>query len=161
MRDINFRSYSGESHFPWGRRGENREGAVAWYLRNPGGEGRGYPRGPGKLGPGHCPGVPELGALMFPGGAISASQALTAAIRCLARGEEVKRLPGRSGGYAFPWSPVRWFCPPAGRTDQQEFHHAKNMGCFASKLGIYDMMFKSEEPYLAWRSKREGNAHRE
>ena len=57
-------------------------------------------------------------------------------------------------GYAFPWSPVRWFWGAAA-TDQHEFHHSKNMGCFASKLGIYDAMFDSEAPYRAWRAKRD------
>lgn len=57
-------------------------------------------------------------------------------------------------GYEFPWSPVRWFWFSA-RTDQHEFHHSKNMGCFASKLNIYDKIFDSEEPYLKWRSKRD------
>ena len=56
-------------------------------------------------------------------------------------------------GYAFPWSPVRWFVF-AARTDQHEFHHSRNMGCFASKLNIYDALFKSEQPYLDWRAKR-------
>ncbi|GMI07962.1 hypothetical protein TrVE_jg13305 [Triparma verrucosa] len=58
-------------------------------------------------------------------------------------------------GYSFPWSPVRWF-PLAGLTDQHEFHHSKNMGCFASKLGIYDMIFKSDTVYNKWKAKREG-----
>ena len=56
-------------------------------------------------------------------------------------------------GYAFPWSPVRWF-PFANQTDQHEFHHSKNLGCFASKLNIYDKIFDSEKPYLEWRAKR-------
>lgn len=50
-------------------------------------------------------------------------------------------------GYQFPWSPVRWFWT-AARTDQHEFHHSHNMGCFASKLAIWDMCFDSERPYL-------------
>lgn len=56
-------------------------------------------------------------------------------------------------GYAFPWSPVRWF-PLASQTDQHEFHHSRNMGCFASKLNIYDKLFDSEAPYLEWRRKK-------
>jgi methylsterol monooxygenase len=56
-------------------------------------------------------------------------------------------------GYAFPWSAVRWF-PFCGLTEHHEFHHAINMGCFASKLNIYDKLFNSESKYLAWRSKR-------
>lgn len=61
-------------------------------------------------------------------------------------------------GYAFPWSPVRWFWLAAA-TDQHEFHHSKNLGCFASKLGLYDRLFKSDLKYLAWRAKREQKAH--
>lgn len=56
-------------------------------------------------------------------------------------------------GYEFPWSPVRWF-PFAAATSMHEFHHSNNMGCFASKLSIYDRLFNSEEPYLKWRAKR-------
>mmetsp|Transcript_9397 Transcript_9397/g.12327 ORF Transcript_9397/g.12327 Transcript_9397/m.12327 type:complete len:297 (-) Transcript_9397:213-1103(-) len=56
-------------------------------------------------------------------------------------------------GYEFPWSPVRWFWFSA-RTDQHEFHHSKNLGCFASKLNIYDKIFDSEKHYLIWRAKR-------
>ena len=52
-------------------------------------------------------------------------------------------------GYKFPWSPVRWF-PGASQTDQHEFHHSKNMGCFASKLNIYDKIFGSEAAYVEW-----------
>jgi sterol desaturase/sphingolipid hydroxylase (fatty acid hydroxylase superfamily) len=48
---------------------------------------------------------------------------------------------------------VRWF-PFCGLTEHHEFHHAINMGCFASKLNIYDKLFNSESKYLAWRSKR-------
>jgi len=58
-------------------------------------------------------------------------------------------------GYEFPWSPVRWFWL-AARTDMHEFHHSKNMGCFASKLSVNDTLFKSEAPYLLWRTKQEG-----
>jgi hypothetical protein len=28
------------------------------------------------------------------------------------------------------------------------------MGCFASKLGLYDMLFKSDKVYNNWRAKR-------
>lgn len=62
-------------------------------------------------------------------------------------------------GYAFPWSPVRWF-PLAAATEQHEFHHSKNMGCFASKLSIYDTLFKSEHPYLKWRAARDARAEK-
>ena len=61
-------------------------------------------------------------------------------------------------GYEFPWSPVRWF-PFAASTAMHEFHHAKNMGCFASKLNIYDKIFDSEQPYLKWRAARDAKAH--
>ena len=60
-------------------------------------------------------------------------------------------------GYEFPWSPVRWF-PCAAATAMHEFHHAKNMGCFASKLNIYDRIFDSERPYLKWRAARDAKA---
>jgi sterol desaturase/sphingolipid hydroxylase (fatty acid hydroxylase superfamily) len=60
-------------------------------------------------------------------------------------------------GYEFPWSPVRWF-PFAAATGMHEFHHSKNMGCFASKLNIYDKIFKSEQPYLKWRAARDAKA---
>lgn len=56
-------------------------------------------------------------------------------------------------GYAFPWSAVRWF-PLAGLTEHHEFHHAINMGCFASKLNLYDRLFNSEHKYLQWKAKR-------
>mmetsp|Transcript_31398 Transcript_31398/g.61191 ORF Transcript_31398/g.61191 Transcript_31398/m.61191 type:complete len:290 (+) Transcript_31398:53-922(+) len=56
-------------------------------------------------------------------------------------------------GYAFPWSPVRWF-PLANLTEQHEFHHAINLGCFASKLNVWDKLFQSEERYLRWAASR-------
>lgn len=56
-------------------------------------------------------------------------------------------------GYEFPWSPVRWFWF-SNQTAQHEFHHSKNMGCFASKLNVYDKIFDSESAYLEWNSKR-------
>lgn len=61
-------------------------------------------------------------------------------------------------GYAFPWSPVRWF-PFASLTEQHEFHHSINMGCFASKLNIYDKMFDSDGTYLKWTKKRAAESH--
>lgn len=57
-------------------------------------------------------------------------------------------------GYAFPWSPVRWF-PFAASTDMHEFHHAVNMGCFGSKLSLYDKIFSSDVVYEKWKKKRE------
>ncbi|VEU44141.1 unnamed protein product [Pseudo-nitzschia multistriata] len=39
-------------------------------------------------------------------------------------------------GYAFPWSPVRWF-PFASATEEHEFHHSHNKGCYSSKLSVY------------------------
>ena len=59
-------------------------------------------------------------------------------------------------GYEFPWSPVRWFYL-AARTDQHDFHHSRNMGCFSSKLGIYDALFGSDQHYLRWRSSKGKN----
>ena len=56
-------------------------------------------------------------------------------------------------GYSFPWSPVRWI-PLANLTEQHEFHHAVNLGCFASKLNIYDKVFHSDNVYLKWSKKR-------
>jgi sterol desaturase/sphingolipid hydroxylase (fatty acid hydroxylase superfamily) len=56
-------------------------------------------------------------------------------------------------GYSFPWSPVRWF-PLAALTDEHEFHHAKNLGCFGSKLSIYNTIFGGYEHYTArWNEK--------
>jgi sterol desaturase/sphingolipid hydroxylase (fatty acid hydroxylase superfamily) len=56
-------------------------------------------------------------------------------------------------GYEFPWSPVRWFWM-AGGTDMHEFHHSNNMGCFASKLALYDVLFESKQKYVEWHKKR-------
>lgn len=52
-------------------------------------------------------------------------------------------------GYAFPWSPVRWF-PGSAATDEHEFHHSKNMGCYASKLACFNSMFGGYEHYDAY-----------
>ena len=49
-------------------------------------------------------------------------------------------------GYAFPWSPCRWF-PGSALTDEHEFHHSKNKGCFASKLSIFNHLFGGYESY--------------
>lgn len=49
-------------------------------------------------------------------------------------------------GYAFPWSPVRWF-PGSSATDEHEFHHSKNMGCYASKLSCFNSLFGGYEYY--------------
>ncbi|KAL9179609.1 hypothetical protein ACHAXT_008899 [Thalassiosira profunda] len=56
-------------------------------------------------------------------------------------------------GYAFPWSPVRWF-PFAAGTDAHEFHHAINMGCYGSKLSVWDALFRTDGVYKEWRRKR-------
>ncbi len=53
--------------------------------------------------------------------------------------------------------PARWF-PFSSQTDQHEFHHSRNLGCFASKLNIYDKIFDSEKPYLEWRANRKASA---
>ena len=50
-------------------------------------------------------------------------------------------------GYAFPWSPVRWFVPLAAATDEHEFHHSINLGCYASKLSIFNSLFGGYEHY--------------
>jgi sterol desaturase/sphingolipid hydroxylase (fatty acid hydroxylase superfamily) len=49
-------------------------------------------------------------------------------------------------GYSFPWSPVRWF-PFSAMTNEHEFHHSKNLGCFGSKLSIYNTLFGGYERY--------------
>ena len=56
-------------------------------------------------------------------------------------------------GYEFPWNPVRWFWM-AGGTDMHEYHHSGNLGCFASKLALYDVIFDSKTNWQNWRSKR-------
>mmetsp|Transcript_19393 Transcript_19393/g.42122 ORF Transcript_19393/g.42122 Transcript_19393/m.42122 type:complete len:314 (-) Transcript_19393:10561-11502(-) len=56
-------------------------------------------------------------------------------------------------GYAFPWSPVRWFPFSAG-TDAHEFHHSVNMGCYGSKLSLWDWVFQTDQVYEQWRKKR-------
>lgn len=58
-------------------------------------------------------------------------------------------------GYAFPWSPVRWF-PFAATTDCHEFHHSVNMGSFSSKLSVYDILFGTHQSYRRWRQSRNG-----
>lgn len=57
-------------------------------------------------------------------------------------------------GYSFPWSPVRWF-PFSATTDEHEFHHAKNLGCFGSKLTIWNTIFGGYDTYSKhkWKSK--------
>lgn len=49
-------------------------------------------------------------------------------------------------GYAFPWSPCR-FLPGMALTDEHEFHHSKNQGCYASKLSIFNSLFGGYEHY--------------
>lgn len=56
-------------------------------------------------------------------------------------------------GYSFPWSPVRWF-PFAALTDEHEFHHSKNLGCFGSKLTVFNSIFGGYEHYRPWVEKR-------
>uniref|UniRef100_A0A7S4T9X2 Fatty acid hydroxylase domain-containing protein n=1 Tax=Ditylum brightwellii TaxID=49249 RepID=A0A7S4T9X2_9STRA len=56
-------------------------------------------------------------------------------------------------GYNFPWSPVRWF-PFAASTDEHEFHHVKNLGCFGSKLHIYEQLLGGNEWYDTWLKKQ-------
>ena len=56
-------------------------------------------------------------------------------------------------GYAFPWSPVRWF-PMAASTNCHEFHHSVNMGCYSSKLNVWDRLFGTDKAYQKWRKSR-------
>ena len=58
-------------------------------------------------------------------------------------------------GYAFPWAVVRWFPWSAG-TDAHEFHHSVNMGCYGSKLCLWDWLFGTDVVYNEWRKKRWG-----
>ncbi|KAL3760188.1 hypothetical protein ACHAWU_001698 [Discostella pseudostelligera] len=51
-------------------------------------------------------------------------------------------------GYAFPWSAVR------SGTDAHEFHHSVNMGCYGSKLSLWDWVFQTDGAYERWRMKR-------
>uniref|UniRef100_A0A7S2MS67 Fatty acid hydroxylase domain-containing protein n=1 Tax=Helicotheca tamesis TaxID=374047 RepID=A0A7S2MS67_9STRA len=57
-------------------------------------------------------------------------------------------------GYSFPWSPVRWF-PFAALTDEHEFHHLKNLGCFGSKLDLYEKLLQGGNKwYDVWLEKQ-------
>jgi len=56
-------------------------------------------------------------------------------------------------GYSFPWTAVRWF-PLAAGTDAHEYHHSVNMGCFGSKLSLWDWLFGTDNSYNEWRKKR-------
>jgi len=56
-------------------------------------------------------------------------------------------------GYAFPWAAVRWFPWSAG-TDAHEYHHSVNMGCYGSKLSLWDWVFGTDNVYNEWRKKR-------
>mmetsp|Transcript_8203 Transcript_8203/g.17962 ORF Transcript_8203/g.17962 Transcript_8203/m.17962 type:complete len:318 (+) Transcript_8203:41-994(+) len=58
-------------------------------------------------------------------------------------------------GYAFPWTPFRWFPFSAG-TDAHEFHHSVNMGCYSSKLSLWDWIFGTDKIYNNWHKKRWG-----
>lgn len=52
-------------------------------------------------------------------------------------------------GYAFPFSPVRWFYF-AARTEEHEFHHGVNVGCFSSKLDLFERIFGTNEKFYKW-----------
>ena len=84
-------------------------------------------------------------------------------------------------GYAFPWSPVRWFplwvwnstvlalncllaywlfdtniCIflfSAAGTDAHEFHHGVNMGFYGHKFTLCDHLFGTDKVYKQWRIK--------
>jgi sterol desaturase/sphingolipid hydroxylase (fatty acid hydroxylase superfamily) len=56
-------------------------------------------------------------------------------------------------GYSFPFSPVRWF-PLAALTQEHEFHHSVNIGCFSSKLDLFERLFGTNTKFLEWEEKR-------
>ena len=56
-------------------------------------------------------------------------------------------------GYSFPFSPVRWF-PFAATTEEHEFHHGVNIGCFSSKLDVFERLFGTNDKYLKWEKKQ-------
>lgn len=56
-------------------------------------------------------------------------------------------------GYAFPWSPIRWF-PGSALTNEHEFHHFKNLGCYASKLSCFNIIFGGYEHYNKYHAGR-------
>ena len=56
-------------------------------------------------------------------------------------------------GYSFPFSPVRWF-PFASLTQEHEFHHSVNVGCFSSKLDLYEKLFRTSTKFIKWEAKR-------
>lgn len=56
-------------------------------------------------------------------------------------------------GYSFPWSPIRWF-PCSTFTDEHEFHHLKNTGCFGSKIDIFNRLLGGHEHYHKWVARR-------
>ena len=60
-------------------------------------------------------------------------------------------------GYSFPWSPIRWF-PLSAATDEHEFHHSKNMGCYGSKLSIFNSLFGRSKQYCKYKGKQEGKS---
>ena len=61
-------------------------------------------------------------------------------------------------GYAFPWSPVRWF-PCSASTDEHEFHHGVNLGCFASKLSVFNSLLGGYEHYARYKEGKGGKDH--
>ena len=56
-------------------------------------------------------------------------------------------------GYSFPFSPVRWF-PFASLTQEHEFHHSVNIGCYSSKLDVFERLFKTNSRFYPWEDKR-------
>ncbi len=56
-------------------------------------------------------------------------------------------------GYSFPWSPVRWF-PFCALTSEHEFHHSVNIGCFSSKLDVFERLFGTNQKFVVWEEKR-------
>lgn len=56
-------------------------------------------------------------------------------------------------GYSFPFSAVRWF-PFAATTSEHEFHHCMNLGCYSSKLDVFERLFQTNERFFPWEKKR-------
>ena len=59
-------------------------------------------------------------------------------------------------GYAFPWSPVFWF-PGSCTTDEHDFHHSRNVGCYGSKLACFNHLFGGYEQYDRYNNNNNNN----
>ena len=60
-------------------------------------------------------------------------------------------------GYAFPWSPFRWF-PGSVLTEEHEFHHSMNAGCYGFKFTWFNSLFGGYEVYNRYCAKRDREA---